>query len=90
MIGLRLKQVDRFFLHFEVRMVEGLQWELTTIYVSPSLSIKRNFWKKLDKIEVRQLWALVGDFNCVLLDDERSSSSRASSCFQNWVRGEVD
>lgn len=29
---------------------------------------------------------LVGDFNCVLHDEERSSSSGASSYFQSWVR----
>lgn len=73
-IGLSLKQADRFFLHFKVRMAGGLQWKLTTIYASPNSSIRSHLWEKLDEIEVRQPWAFIGDFNCVLLDEREDRS----------------
>lgn len=86
-ISLRLKQADRFILHLEARMVGGLARELTAIYASPNSSIRRHLWERLDIIEVWLPWALIGDFNCVLADEERSLNTRAFAVFQNWVRG---
>lgn len=34
-------------------------------------------------------WVLVGDFNCVLQVDERSSKKGESSSFQDWVEEEA-
>lgn len=36
-------------------------------------------------MEVFKPWVLVGDFNCVINDEERSSNSGVSSRFRNWV-----
>lgn len=86
-LELKLKQADRFFLHFEVSMGGGWSWELLALYASPNSSTGRHLWGKLYSIEVSLPWVVVGDFNCVLKDDERSSNTGASTSFQNWVPG---
>lgn len=40
-------------------------------------------WKKLK--EVDRPWMLIGDFNCVLKEEERSSNSGTLSSFESWV-----
>lgn len=59
---------------------------LTALYASPQPSIRRYVWDQLEALERGLPWMIVGDFNCVLLDEERSSKIRASGLFQNWVR----
>lgn len=59
-ISLNLVYAHRFFLHLIVRSVGGLEWELIAVYASPSPSIRRHLWDKLDKIEANRPWVLVG------------------------------
>lgn len=82
---MKLKYSDIFFLHLEAKTGGGKEWEITVVYASPNPIVRRFFWGKLNGIEVRRPWMLVGDFNCVLHDEERSSNSGVSSCFQSWV-----
>lgn len=72
MFDLRLKNASKFFLHFEVKSTGGKRWELTVVYASPNPSIRRHLWAALDEIVVSDPWLLVGNFNYVLLHDERS------------------
>lgn len=73
-------------------MGEGVQWELTAVYANPHASGRMGLWDDLDKITVMNPWALIGDFNCVLKNDERNSNSGASSNFMEWVerKGLID
>lgn len=82
-IDLKLKQADRFFLHIVVSMSYGWSWELTALYASPNSNIRRYLREKLDNIEVTLPWAVVGDFNYVLAEEERSSNAGASTIFQS-------
>lgn len=91
-IDLKLRYDDAFFLHCLARSRGGLMWEVTAVYASPTPMERKFLWAKLNGIRTHRPWVLVGDFNCVLRNEERSSNSGASSCFQNWVgeRGLLD
>lgn len=78
---LSLEYVYRFFIHVRVRAVGGMEWALTAVYASPNPSIRRLLWERLDWSEVSFLWVLVGDFNCVLQADERSTKKGEPSSF---------
>lgn len=55
-------------------------------------TMRRATWGKLDGMHIEDVWALVGDFNCVLRPEERSLISGASTSFVEWVdrRGLLD
>lgn len=55
------------------------------MYASPQPSTRKFLWDKLDALAVEIPWALIGDFNCILTVEERSSSSGVPSSFQSWV-----
>lgn len=73
--------------------IKILQWhqraakstQLTTVYASPNASRRRELWEKLDEMAILGAWALIGDFNCVLTPEEKSSNSSVSSSFVEWV-----
>lgn len=75
---LKLKYSDKFFLHIEAKTGGGKEWELMAVHARPNLSVQMFLWERLNAIAVRRLWMLVGDFNCVLHDNERSSNSVVS------------
>lgn len=81
-ISVKLLYVDRFFLHFEVKMGGRKEWVMTAVYVSPNPYVRRHLREKLNEMEVTRPWLVVGDFNSVLHDEERSSMSSASTSFQ--------
>lgn len=58
---------------------------LTIVYASPNASIRKYFWAKLNEVNINEPWLIMGDFNCVLKDEERNSRGGASSSFPNWV-----
>lgn len=59
---------------------------LTAINGSPQPSTRKYVWEQLEALERGMPWMLIGNFNCVLMDEERSSKSGASTLFKNWVR----
>lgn len=73
-------------MHMEVKSGGGREWALTAVYANPHSNARRLIWERLDALEVRKLWVLIGDFNCVLKDEERSSGLGASSALVSWVR----
>lgn len=83
-VSLRLEVANKLFLHLGVKLVGRVEWEITAVYASPNLATRRHLWAKLDGIFVKRLWVLLGVFNCVLHDEERSSNSGVSSSFQSW------
>lgn len=64
-VCVKLKAVHRSFIHMEVGLVSGARWALTAVYASPQTSIQQFFWEKLNALEVKLPWALIGDFNYV-------------------------
>lgn len=83
---LRVLRVSRSFIYMKVDLGMGKEWMMTTVYANPNPSLRRYLWDQLDELAVDAPWMLVSDFNCVLADEERSSKTGVSSCFQNWVR----
>lgn len=73
--------VNRFFIHALVSLKNGLRCMLTAVYASPRGSVRRNLWAKLDMLVIEKPWILMGDFNCVLRSEERSSGSGVFSSF---------
>lgn len=47
--------------------------------------MRNQLWPALDELERGAPWLLLGDFNCVLKGDERSSGTGVSEGFTNWV-----
>lgn len=75
-LEVELRYAHKFFLHFAVRTMDNKHWEFTAIYASPNATKRRRLWPKL---QVDAPWLLLGDFNCVLRDEERSSQKGAST-----------
>lgn len=86
-ISVTLKVVHKSFIHMEVESASRKRWTLTAVYASSQLSARQFIWGKLNELEVKTPWALIGDFNYVLKTEERSSNSGASSSFIDWVDG---
>lgn len=80
-----LRYAHSYFLHFAVRTAISCRWELTTVYAPPTASKRRSFWEKLYEVKIKDPWLIIGDFNCVLNDEERSSQKGTSTSFQAWV-----
>lgn len=76
-VYLELEYHDKEFLDMLVKPEDRSCWALIAVYAHPNLSIRKFLWGKLNKIEIRRSWALISDFNCVLLDEERSSTFRS-------------
>lgn len=85
-VEVKLRYAHASFLHFAVKSNGGKQWEFTAIYANPNATERKHIWGKLDELRIKAPWILIGDFNCVLKDEERSSGRGASSSFQAWVR----
>lgn len=55
------------------------------MYACQNVSLRNTIWGDLDRMCIDSPWMLIDDFNCVLKAEERSSDSRASSNFVEWV-----
>lgn len=84
-ISLELEFHDRSFLHLLAKPRDGSEWALTVACAHPNPSIRMFLWGKLSEVVVIRPWALIGNFNYVLLDEERSSNSGTASRFQSWA-----
>lgn len=89
---MKLLYVHKLFLHVEVCSDGGIIRELTGIYASPITHIRRHIWGKLDSLIINRPWVIIGDFNCMLRDEEHSSGVGVSSSFVDWVeqRGPIN
>lgn len=74
-VKIEIRYAHKFFLHASINAGDGKEWELTAVYASPITSRRRGMWIKLDKMNIKKPWLLLGDFNCILKAEERSSSS---------------
>lgn len=74
-VNLELKYRDREFLHLLMKLGDGVEWTLTAVYAHPNPSIRKYLWGRLSEVEINKPWVLIGDFNCVLVEEERSSNS---------------
>lgn len=91
-IMLRIRLVEKYFVHFLICSRDDQVWELTAMYASPNPRLRRNLWSDLDMIEVCYPWLIIGDFNCILSDGERNSIGGVPSSFSRWTdeRGLID
>lgn len=91
-VDVTFRDVHTSFVHLSVRTRGGKKWELSAVYASPNANIRRHLWSCLDGLNITDPWMLIGDFNCVLRSDERSSLRGESSNFKDWVdrKGLVD
>lgn len=91
-IDVKLIHVHKFFVHVAITLGSGKCWMLTDVYASPNANIRRHLWSTLNKLYIEGSWLLMGDFNCVLRGEERSSGAGVSDSFVSWVakRGLVD
>lgn len=65
---MRTMEACKSFIHMEIRMSDGRVWLITAVYANPRASIRRLIWGRMDELQRRRLWLLIGDFNCVLYD----------------------
>lgn len=78
-------EVDKSFIHVLVSS-GGMTWRLTAVYAIPNATARRSLWDNLNELEVNGAWVIIGDFNCVLKGEERSSGNGVSSSFAAWVK----
>lgn len=84
-ISLRLLAAKMYFLHMEVVSANKKKLVLIAVYASPKPSGRQFLRSRLEELNVDLPWVLIGDFNCVLMAEERSSRSGVSSSFKSWV-----
>lgn len=80
-----LRYAHKSFLHAIVVSIGGKAWDLIAVYASPNPRIRCCLWTKLKALLRYGLRLFIGDFNCVLRGDERSSNGRESTTFVDWV-----
>ncbi|KAI9078502.1 hypothetical protein K1719_039527 [Acacia pycnantha] len=70
------------FIYIHFTGVRGQVWEMTFVYGSPNIVLRRSLWRDLMSLSrsVHVPWCLGGDFNATLASDERCSwrSTRGS------------
>lgn len=86
-VGVVLRYGHTDFLHLAVTSICGKRWELSAIYAPPHARKRAGLWEILDEMRIEGPWALIGKFNCVLQNEERSSGRGASFSFQSWTEG---
>lgn len=65
-----LRYAHTYFLHLAVASAGGKRWEVTAVYAPPNTSRRRSFWERMDEVKTKNPWLIIGDFNCVLHDEE--------------------
>lgn len=48
----------------------------------PPPNLRKFLWEQLEDLDTSSQWMFIGDFNCVLVDEERTSKRGPSTCFQ--------
>lgn len=91
-IKLKPRYGHKPFLHAKVTMDGGKVWELIALYASPHTNIHKLFWGKINEMRIEHPWLVIGDFNCVIREEERNSGREVSSFFVDGVsqRGLID
>lgn len=67
-----LRYAHPYFLHLLLGTTSGRKWELIVVYAPPNATKRGVFWEKLDELRLENPWLLMGDFNCVLHEEEWS------------------
>lgn len=81
----RLIHIHRFFIHVAVNSLRGRSWMLMVVYACPKASVRKHLWATLNDVVVDDLWLLLGNFNCVLRGEEKSSIVGVSNSFASSV-----
>ena len=71
------------FIHARIHVIrEGRDFFLTSVYASPSRSIRSVLWSELFQLAqgISKPWAVMGDFNVVLTTSERRTSTGILRC----------
>lgn len=66
----KLLVARKSFLHMQIQFGRWERWLLMVIYANPQPSIRKHIWEQLDTLDRKMSWMLVGDYNCVLFDEE--------------------
>lgn len=69
-MNIGLRYAHSFFLHLLLLTIGGQKWELTAVYASPNAIKRLVFREKVEELKVENTQILMGDFNCVLHDEE--------------------
>lgn len=83
-IKVELLDAHKSFVHMAI-ISSGRICLFKAVYASPKEHLRKRLWPVLESLQDGLPWVLMGDFNCVLRSDERSSSNGISECFANWV-----
>lgn len=65
------------FEHLSVKYCNEESWKLTVAYVCPRESEKRMFWEEMKELaaELYEPWALIGDFNDIRMENEKTGGA---------------
>ncbi|XP_031131792.1 uncharacterized protein LOC116033172 [Ipomoea triloba] len=83
------------FVHMAITDQLGRFWNLSVVYGSPTLHLRRRLWSSLKrtKLHVNHPWLIAGDFNAIANDYECSSPSNPgnhkNADFRNWIFSEA-
>lgn len=84
---------DTRYVHMEVRWKNENSWYLTAVYANPRYQTRKLLWQSLEDIAegMNDPWAIIGDFNSTLSDQDRiggsqNPSQRGCNDFKNMVK----
>lgn len=66
-------EADKSFIYVIVTLKNGMRWTFRVVYASPRAAVRWHLWGKLSEPINKDPWLVMGDFNCVLRGEERSS-----------------
>lgn len=81
----QLSYVNKSCGHVAISFAGDRTWELSVVYASPNASIRKNLWGKLGDMSIVGAWLIIGNFKCVLKEEERNFGRGASNSFASWV-----
>nr|GME00746.1 splicing factor 3B subunit 2 [Ipomoea batatas] len=79
------------FINLKILENDGTIWNLSVVYGSPALHLKRRLWNALtrSKINIRGPWLVAGDFNAVVSFEEISNPENPgvhrNNDFKDWI-----
>ena len=87
-IEVRVLEANSWLIAMSVKQEYGHEWLLVGVYGSPYARYRREFWESLQEVvhEFGGPWMCVGDFNCIISQEEKRGGSKIGSSSGGGLR----
>lgn len=91
-IDLHIRGISRLYIDADVKNADGSVWRLTGFYGEPAMEKKVLSWRALRALNAarRRPWLVLGDFNEVLMEEEKEGGPKRSQAFMDRFRAALE